>query len=156
VKEIQKYRASTTFVPAEPQRRELTTVHPIEVANLLPPSALTGHARSDDSAISNATATLMVSGAYVIAAAMVTAGLLLVVWLFRGLGDGWAAYTFTGLIAWGVAILVALWGNRKQSLHHSPSGISHHEIDSREKIALHAVDVHAKLLMAKWEIDNDR
>jgi hypothetical protein len=87
---------------------------------------------------------------------MVTAGLLLVVWLFRGLGDGWAAYTFTGLIAWGVAILVALWGNRKQSLHHSPSGISHHEIDSREKIALHAVDVHAKLLMAKWEIDTDR
>jgi len=96
-----------------------------------------------------------VASAYIVAAGLITGGLLLIVWLYRGLGEGWGLYTFTGLIVWGLCILVALWGNRKQSLHHSPTGIGHHEIDSRERIAMHAVDVHAQLLMRRWELDNE-
>jgi hypothetical protein len=109
----------------------------------------------DDSAITHAKATLLVASAYIIAAGMITGGLLLIVWLFRGLGEGFAAYTYTGLILWGLCILGALYGNRKQSLHHSPTGIAHHELDSRERIARHAVDVHASLLMRRWEMDNE-
>ena len=109
----------------------------------------------DDSAITHAKATLLVSSGYIVAAAMITAGLLLIVWLFRGLGDGWSTYTFTGLVAWGVAILVALWGNRRQALHHSPTGIAHHELDSRERIARHAIDTHAELLIKRWEMDRN-
>ena len=113
-------------------------------------------ARQDDDAITHAKATLLVAGAYIVAAGMITCGLLLIVWLFRGLGDAWATYTYTGLVVWGLAILAALWGNRKQSLWHSPTGIAHHELDSRERIARHAIDVHAKLLLQRWEIDNER
>ena len=148
--------SGSTFVPAEPVRRELPTFAPISspaIVELLPPAAHTGHARMDDSAITHAKATLLVSAAYVAAAGMITGGLLLIVWLFRGLGDGWATYTFTGLVIWGVTILVALWGNRRQSLHHSPTGIAHHELDSRERIARHAIDTHADLLLKRWEID---
>jgi hypothetical protein len=122
--------------------------------DLLPPTVQSSYARSDDDAITHAKATLLVSSAYIVAAGMITCGLLLVIWLFKGLGDGWASYTFTGLIAWGLAILVALWSNRRQGLFHSPTGISHHEIDSRERIARHAIDTHADLLLRRWELDS--
>jgi hypothetical protein len=107
----------------------------------------------DDSAITHAKATLLVSTAYIAAAGMITVGLLLIVWLFRGLGDGWAVYAYVGLILWGLCVLAALWGNRRQSLHHSPTGIAHHELDSRERIARHAIDVHAELLIRRWHLD---
>lgn len=116
----------------------------------------TGHARQDDDAITHAKATLLISAAYIVAAAMITTGLLLIVWLFRGLGDGWATYAYTGLIVWGVACLLALWGNRRQALHHTPSGIAHHELDVRERVARHAIDTHADLLIRQWEIERDR
>lgn len=146
-----------TFVPAIKQRQELQTIQVSapSIIDLLPQAAHTGHARMDDSAITHAKATLLISSAYVMAAGMITGGLLLVVWLFRGLGDGWATYTFTGLVVWGVCILMSLWGNRKQALHHSPTGIAHHELDSRERIAMHAIDVHADLLLKRWDIDRN-
>ena len=150
-------RDSSTFVPAIVQRRELPSVQVSapSIIDLLPQTTHTGHARQDDDAITHAKATLLVASAYIVAAGLITGGLLLIVWLYRGLGEGWGLYTFTGLIVWGLCILVALWGNRKQSLHHSPTGIGHHEIDSRERIAMHAVDVHAQLLMRRWELDNE-
>ncbi len=149
------HNSSSTFVPAAPQRQHTTTtIVPIETAHLLPPAAHSGHARMDDSAITHAKATLLVALAYIIAAGMITIGLLLIVWLFRGLGEGWGMYTFTGLIVWGLCILAALFGNRKQSLHHSPTGIAHHELDSRERIARHAIDTHAGLLLKRWEMDD--
>ena len=151
-----RHAALTTFVPAERTPRIVAPIVPVEVPNLLPQAAQTGHARQDDSALTHAKATLLIAAAYIAAAGMITLGLLLVVWLFRGLGDGWATYAYTGLILWGVATLAALLGNRKQSLWHSPTGISHHEIDSRERLAKHAIDTHAKLLLTRWEIDNER
>jgi hypothetical protein len=156
-RDTRTYKSGSTFVPAVVERKPLnTTIAPIEVAQLLPQAAQTGHARQDDDAITHAKATLLVAGAYVVAAGMITAGLLLMAWLFRALGSDWATYTFTGLVVWGVCILAALWGNRKQSLWHSPTGIAHHELDSRERIARHAIDTHAHLLLRRWEIDNER
>jgi hypothetical protein len=153
--EVQTYKGGSTFVPALPTRKQnVSTIAPIEVGNLLPMASHTGHARQDDDAITAAKATLLVALAYIIAAGMVTVGLLLVVWLFRGLGEGFATYTYTGLIVWGIATLVVLWSNRKQSLWHSPTGIAHHELDSRERIARHAIDTHAGLLLKRWEMDD--
>ncbi len=146
---------SSTFVPAAPQKQELTTanVSTPAIVDILPPVVHSTYARQDDDAMTHAKATLLVSSAYVVAAGMITAGLLLVIWMFRGLGEGWAGYVYGGLIIWALCVLAALWGNRCQSLHHSPSGISHHEIDSRERIARHAIDTHADLLLRRWEID---
>jgi hypothetical protein len=155
--EVVRRNYGSTFVPAiiERQPKTITTLAPIEVGNLLPQAGMSGHARMDDDAITHAKATLLVASAYIVASAMITAGLLLIVWLYRGLGEGWGLYTFTGLIVWGLCILVALWGNRKQSLWHSPTGIAHHELDSRERIARHAIDTHAGLLLKRWAIDNE-
>jgi hypothetical protein len=150
-----KHRDGSTFVPAAPQRQELTTVQMTSpsIVDVLPPAAHTGHARQDDDAITHAKATLLVSAAYIVASAMITGGLLLIAYLFRALGEAWGLYVYGGLIIWGLCVLASLWGNRRQSLHHSPTGIAHHELDSRERIALHAIDTHADLLRARWNMD---
>jgi hypothetical protein len=150
------HNSGSTFVPALPSvRQEIIHIPPpTNTAELLPPVVHSAYARSDDSAITHAKATLLVSSAYIAAAGMITVGLLLIVWLFRGLGDHWPQYGYTGLIVWGLCVLGALWGNRRQSLHHSPTGIAHHELDSRERIARHAIDTHAAMLLRRWEIDS--
>jgi len=154
-KQVQ-YQAGHTFVPAIIERKNIvTTIPTLDHSALLPQAAHSGHARQDDDAITHAKATLLVSSAYVVASALITVGLLLIIWLYRGLGEGWAVYTFTGLIVWGLATLAALWSNRKQSLWHSSTGIAHAEIGSRERIARHAIDTHAGLLLKRWEIDNE-
>jgi hypothetical protein len=153
-KDVKSHNFGNTFVPAVIERKPIvTTIPTVDHSTLLPMAAHSGHARMDDSAITHAKATLLIASAYIVAAGMITAGLLLIVWLFRGLGDEWGTYTFTGLILWGLCILLALWGNRRQSLHHSPTGIAHHELDSRERIARHAIDTHAGLLLKRWELD---
>ena len=155
--EVKNHNYGNTFVPAVIERKNVvTTIPTIDHSTLLPMAAHSGHARMDDSAITHAKATLLVASAYIVAAAMITGGLLLIVWLYRGLGDDWAMYVYGGLILWGLCILVALWSNRKQSLWHSPTGIAHHELDSRERIARHAIDTHASLLIRRWEIDNEQ
>lgn len=153
-----RYQVST-YVPADTQPAPLV---PRQEPALLPTLAdialrgtQTAHARQDDDAITHAKATLLISAAYIVAAGMITVGLLLIVWLFRGLGDRFAPYAYVGLIAWGLAILFALWSNRRQALYHSPTGISHHEIDSRERVATHAIDTHARLLLARWRLEDD-
>jgi hypothetical protein len=110
-----------------------------------------GHARQDDDALTHARAALLVSTAYIGAALLITLGLLLLAWLFRALGERFATYALVGLISWGGAVLWALWGNRRQSLWHSPTGIAHHELDMRECIARHAIDTHAALLLRQIE-----
>lgn len=146
----------STFVPAYPKKRELATVEmAAPIIDLLPQTTSTHQARQSDDAITHAKATLLVSTAYIVAAAMITTGLLLLAWMFRALGDTWATYTYTALVVWGVCVFAALFGNRKQGLHHSPTGLAHHEVDSRERIAMHAIDTHAELLLKRWEMDRD-
>lgn len=141
--------------PAPLAPRQDTQLLPVAV-DLVQHDAGGIQVRQADDALTHAKAALLVSAAYVAAALVITVGLLLIVWLFRGLGEGWAAYVYAGLLLWGIATLLALWANRRQSLHHSPTGIAHHEIDSRERIARHAIDTHAELLMKRWELDNER
>lgn len=116
-------------------------------------------ARQVDSAITRDKASLLYSGAYGVAALIVTVGLLLIVYMFRGGNLG--GYFFTGLILWGVALLAILYYNRGQGLHHSPSGIAHHEIDARvteaeirADVAKHAIDAHVALLRDKWALED--
>ncbi|HXF62869.1 MAG TPA: hypothetical protein VNK95_14690 [Caldilineaceae bacterium] len=150
---VNRYDQHVSFVPALAGRREPPTVEPLELVRPLPPMTYTGHARQEDNAITHAQAALIVSAAYVGAAGLITLGLLLLAWMFRALGGSWPLYVYTGLLVWGAAVLTALWGNRRQSLYHSASGIAHHEIESRERLARHAIDTHARLLLARWELD---
>jgi hypothetical protein len=127
------------------------TYHPVNSAD----------ARQVDSAVTSAKASLLYSAAYGAASLLITLGLLFVVWLFRG-GD-LGIYFFSGLVVWGVALLIILYHNRGQGLHHSPSGIAHHDIDARvqeaeirAKVAKHTVDAHIDLLKHKWSLEEKR
>ncbi len=144
-----RHENAHTFVPADKAPQLPATIAPLQVPEL-PPTHLAGYARQDDDALTHARATLLVSAAYIIAAGMITAGLLLLAWLFRGLGDRWAVYAYVGVLAWGVAVLLAIYGNRRQGLHHSPTGVAHHELDSRERLARLAIETQARLLLERW------
>jgi hypothetical protein len=118
-------------------------------------------ARQVDSAITRDKASLLYSLAYALPAGLITLGLLVIVYLFRG-GDA-GAYFFTGLVVWGCALLAILYFNRGQGLHHSPSGIAHHDIDARVEessiradVAKHAIDAHIELLKHKWALEDKR
>jgi hypothetical protein len=109
---------------------------------------MTHHARSDDSAITNALASLIYSVAMGSAAAMITAGILFIAYNLLGGDEG--LYAIAWLVTWGICVLVALLRNRLQGLWHSPTGIAHHEIESRERIALYAIDRHVQLIEKRW------
>lgn len=109
--------------------------------------------RTDDTAITAAVANLIYSAAYAFAALLITGGVFLLAWLSSG-RDGNGTWYFVGwLVAWGVCILVALGINRSQGLYHSSTGLAHHEIDSRERVAMYTVDRHIELLEKRWEIE---
>ena len=106
-------------------------------------------ARSDDTAITHAIASLIYSVAMGSAAALITAGILFIAYNFLGGEEG--LYAIAWLVTWGICILLALLRNRHQGLWHSATGIAHHEIDSRERIAMHAIDRHIDLLEKRWK-----
>lgn len=149
------HNSSSTFIHAERAPQLPATVAPIQVIDVLPPAVQSHHSRQDDDAMTHAKATLLVSAAYIVAALMITTGLLLIVFLFRGLGDAVALYFYAGLLMWGVLILAALLMNRRQSLHHSSTGLGHAEISSRERLAKYAIDTHASLLLKRWKVDDE-
>jgi hypothetical protein len=159
-KPYNRYAEGVTYVPALPERRPLALSEAPGRGDLLP-AALglagqgqhTGHARQDDDAVLAAQATLLVATGYAVAGLLITLGLLLLAWMFRWLGGSWPNYVFGGLILWGCVIVVSLLANRRQGLYHSPAGISHHEIDSRERVALAALQMHGELLLKRWEIE---
>jgi len=153
---IKSYHSGSTFVPSlSPTKSEIIHIpSPGNITEVLPPSVQSHHTRQDDDAMIAAKSTLLIASAYIIAAAMITLGLMIIIFMFRGLGEGAALYFFTGIIVWGVCILLALFGNRRQSLHHSSSGLGHAEIQSRERLAKYVVDQHAAMLMRRWEIDS--
>lgn len=141
-----------TFLPAhDPGERNLSDADRAVLTGALDAGSAmmthrqqTHHAHSDDSAVTMAMASLIYSGAYALALAFITAGLLIIGWMFLG-GSG-GRWLVAWLVVWGLACLGALIVNRWQGLHYSPAGIAHHEIDSRERIALHAIDRHADLI----------
>jgi hypothetical protein len=118
-------------------------------------TVMTGHqpshlAKSDDTALTNAFASLFYSLAYSVAGAMITAALLILIFSFFGGDKG--TYVLLFFLAWGCCLLAALAYNRWQGLWFSPAGLDHHEIDSRERIAMHAIDKHIELIEQRWKL----
>lgn len=153
---INRYNESASFVPALPVRRpvDLPDVRPADaVIDLVRAGPLSGHARQDDTAITHAQATLIVAAGYLVGFLLITVGLIVLAYIFRLLGSDAAVYFLAGLILWGFLNLVALAVNRGQGLWHSPSGIAHHEIDSRERIAELAIRTHAELLKERFRAE---
>lgn len=150
-------RPQERFVPAKvSQAHELTNSEQAmlgqaatSAGEMVAHRQMTHIARSDDTAVTGAVASLIYSAAYGVAAAIITTGLLFMGWLLIG-GDG-VLYALGGLILWGVCILASLMINRWQGLWFSPTGLGHHEIDSRERVALHVIDQHVELIRERWE-----
>jgi hypothetical protein len=106
-------------------------------------------AKSDDTALTNAFASLFYSLAYSVAGAFISAGILLLAYCVLGGDEGIYALLF--LIVWGGCFLAALAYNRWQGLWFSPAGLEHHEIDSRERIAMFAIEKHIELIQTRWK-----
>jgi len=107
-------------------------------------------AKSDDTALTNAFASLFYSLAYSIAGAFISGGLLLLAYCVLGGDQGIYALVF--LVLWGGCFLAALAYNRWQGLWFSPAGLEHHEIDSRERIAMFAIEKHIELIQTRWKL----
>ncbi len=142
-KELGIIRESTPrFLPAKTHNpRELSNTDQNLLSNAVHAAAemtsrrQMGHiVRSDDDAITHAKASLLYSVAYAFAAALITGAICYVGYLNEG--GGGEFYFVLFLFFWGVSVLTVLYFNRGQGLHHSSTGIAHHEIQSREKVAL--------------------
>lgn len=154
-------RPQERFVPARAyQAHELTNSEQamlgqaVDAAgNMIAHRQMTHIARSEDNAVTGAVASLIYSAAYGVAAAIITTGMLILAWLLIG-GDS-ILYVLIGLILWGICILVSLMINRWQGLWFSPTGLGHHEIESREHVAIHAIDRHVQLIEKRWGIEHE-
>lgn len=109
--------------------------------------------KSDDTAVTQAQASLVYSAVYAFASALITGGMILLSWSKYGRTDNRGDYALLWLLLWGLCVLIALIVNRAQGLHYSASGIAHHELDSREAIAKYAIDKHVGLIEQRWRID---
>ena len=154
-------RVERNFVA--PVRAEPTTAYqitPAELASMQQGNAIAGQvmaydpahlAKSQDTAqtIANASLTYALSYGCIFAAVALPVGLILV---FGFGASGWDV-SLISFLTWGAFTMYMLRGNRAQGLYHSPTGIGHHEIESREKIAIHAIDRHVDMVERRWEIE---
>jgi len=109
--------------------------------------------RTDDNAVSQAQGSLIYSAAYAVAAAMITGGIILFAWLING-GIG-SYYAIGFIVVWGICVLGSLAINRGQGLKHSSTGIAHAEIESRERLAMFAIEKHVELIEKRWKLDKE-
>jgi hypothetical protein len=129
--------------------RTVTKVTPIDVGGAIGERKdITAH--SQDDAMSVALGSLTYSVVYMAVFAIVLLAGVGLVWWMAPKVDLFLV-VLVALLAWGCLSYGILGYNREQGLHHSPTGIVHHEIDSRQEIALHAMDLHAYLLERQWE-----
>lgn len=110
----------------------------------------TGHARSDDSAISIATAALAYSAGYGLIFGCILLPMVLIAVLAWGY-DG-AMTTIGALILWGAVAMFALNRNRAQGLRHSPTGVALAQTQSDEDVRHHQIESNERLGMADNEI----
>jgi hypothetical protein len=146
----------TTYVPAR-IHNELTPAEQtvlgqaVQAAGTVMAHRQMSHlARSEETPLVNAASSLLYSAVYSIAGALITGAILFLAWNIVG-GDG-AIYALIWVFAWGLCLLAALYFNRRQGLWYSPAGLDHHEIESRERIAMYTVDRHIDLLEKKWKL----
>lgn len=107
--------------------------------------------RADD-AIKTAQASLLYSKTIMAVIAGGLFGLLFLAWLRWGGDIATYAGLYILLLAGGG--LLALVVNRNQGLHHSSTGIAHHQIDSAERVAMYAIDKHAELMEKRWQLES--
>lgn len=113
----------------------------------------THHAASSDNAMTHSLASLTYSGAYGVVFLVVTALLGWLAWVKLDADPVWVV-AIVGVL-WGCATYYALAYNREQGLHHSASGIAHAEIDSRERVAIHAIDAHLRIVEKQLGLDDE-
>jgi len=151
----------STYVPADHTPAPLTVRGDSQLlpaaVDLMRQSAGTAHARQDDNELVRAQAHLVVSLGYIAAAGATIAGLLLMAFVAGLFGERLGVYAIMWIGAVGVVSLLIMTINRRQQHVYSAAGIGHHDIESRERIAKHAIDTHAELLIRQWEYqDRDR
>lgn len=84
-------------------------------------------------------------------------GLAVVTWFYGVLGYRGGLVTGGAIALMGFGSLAFLAYNRSKGLHHSATGIAHHDIDSRERVdveslgsrervAMHTIDKHVEVL----------
>ena len=105
-----------------------------------PPQALS-MARQDDNAITIAEAgNIAARPLLIVVGVIVTAALGIAVMLFNlGAADALLG-AFWAFMAWGAVSLGIVYATRRNTLHHSASGIEHHQIDARSKTEVAAID----------------
>ena len=99
----------------------------------------------------------------------ITAALAVLIWYQVG-GDV-TIYSLGWLVAWGGISYFAMNRNRGQAYSHSPTGVARleqqsqvamhnrsadvqeYQIDSAERIAMHAIDRHADLIEKRWKLE---
>lgn len=97
-----------------------------------------GRTVQNDNAITHAKASLLYSGAHIVAILVVVVAVMMLA--YPVVGGNFRTYATVGLLLFGCAALGALLWNRHQGLHHSATGIAHADIRSRERVALHLID----------------
>jgi hypothetical protein len=106
-------------------------------------------AKSEETPVENAVASLIYSVAY----AAIAAGIALVLALLGMLlfGGDERIYVLLAVLGWGIYVLRALRINREQGLEYSPAGLEHHEIESRVEMGKYIVDKHIELIKERWQ-----
>lgn len=115
-----------------------------------PQGAHSGHIRHTDDPITNAMASLRYSLALAGAAALTIAGLLLLATLQGYLQIGFPDAIGIEIVGTGIVTLAAMIINRSVGLHHSATGIAHHETKATVKNHARSADVE------EYRIDADK
>lgn len=133
--------------------------------------AHTSHARHNDDPITNAQTSLLYSVAYGVAAALVVFALLLLATFRYGVAIDFLDGLGIEICVTGLVTIIAMAINRQQGLNHSAPGIERRQIKadetmhsrtmdveeeriaSQERIAMHAIDTHARLLEKRWQLE---
>lgn len=108
-------------------------------------------AESHDSAVSIAGGSLLYSIAYMVVFGVIVVALAALVWWFSDDSLDLPLLGMGSLLLWGGGSYLILYKNREQGLEHSPTGIEHAKIESKERVALRAIDAHIYLTERQWE-----
>lgn len=148
-----------TFVPAATTPRAVSITEAearvIEGAQNLAHQVIgapnTSHTRQDDNAISVAWAAVIAAIPYSLVFLVVASflGIIVIHIDFLDAPETWGLV----FIAWGMFSSGVYYMERRQGLYHSAAGVSHHEIDGKENVAITAVMEHNKSLRYKWTLD---
>ena len=172
----QRPQPPKTWVPGQSQRQDIDlSISPADTAFLTQAHQAVGqvvnaprrdrdttaHTRQNDSAMTVAKSSAFYAMLYIIAFALGAGILLTLAWWNRG-GEFVFYFATYAVLLTGFSLWM-LERNRERGLHHSSTGIAHHELDveveeiqSRERIALGVVDRHIALLERKLEIEARR